>query len=158
MRNSHSTCHTAPALPARSFSQWTPHPDRLPRCGPGPQVSLPPPWVLPASRRFSQDCVRDSRPTVCSIDLLPFGETGFRAHSRFIVTEKLEPFLANVSLVCTVGHASAHITVDAHVILAKLYFPLKLGMAQQVDPHTISHCLSVGLRLCDNVNSSVKIY
>ena len=39
----------------------------------------------------------------------------------------------------------AHVTEGAHVISAKLYFPLKLGMALQVDPHTISRCLSVVL-------------
>ena len=39
----------------------------------------------------------------------------------------------------------AHVTAGAHVISAKLYFPLKLGMTLQVDPHTSSHCLSVVL-------------
>lgn len=110
---------------------------------------------------------------ICSIDLLPFGETGFRAHSRFIIEKKLKPFLAGIFLACRhfLGlHASAHVTTDdvimcaahvtagAHVISAKLYFPLKLGMALQVDPRTISHCLSVELHLCDVVNSSVKIH
>ena len=62
-------------------------------------------------------------------------------------------FLAGIFLVarlCTRhrGEAivcDAHVTVGAHVISAKLYFPLKLGMALQVDPHTSSHCLSVVL-------------
>lgn len=119
---------------------------------------------------------------ICSIDLFPFGETGFRAHSRFIIEKKLKPFLAGIFLACTVWHASAHVTTDdvimcaahvtaddvimraahvtagAHVISAELYFPLKLGMALQVDPRTISHCLSVELRLWDVVNSSVTIH
>lgn len=107
---------------------------------------------------------------ICSIDLFPFGETGFRAHSRFIIEKKLKPFLAGIFLACTVWHASAHVTADdvimraahvtagAHVISAELYFPLKLGMALQVDPRTISHCLSVELRLWDVVNSSVTIH